>query len=75
MCGEGKRRRDRLFRAFHAQSAVLQSVDVLPAGAGVLEIGRATLTVKLAGQPQAQFDVKYVVHWKMEESGTWISGI
>jgi hypothetical protein len=32
------------------------------AGDAVLEIGKATLTVELSGQPETQFDVKDVVY-------------
>ncbi len=53
----------------HAKSAVLSSVDVMPAGDGVIEIGRAVLTVEPEGQP-AQVEVKYVVCWRQEE-GRW----
>jgi ketosteroid isomerase-like protein len=59
-----------MIRSFNAKSAVLESVDVMAAGDGVLEIGKATLTVELAGQPETQFDVKYVVYWKQED-GAW----
>jgi ketosteroid isomerase-like protein len=59
-----------MIRSFNAKSAVLESVDVMAAGDGVLEIGKATLTVELAGQPETQFDVKYVVFWKQED-GVW----
>ena len=59
-----------MIRSFNAKAAVLQSVDLLPAGDGVLEIGKATLTVELSGQPETQFDVKYVVYWKQED-GVW----
>lgn len=54
----------------NAQSAVLSSVDVMPAGEGVVEIGRATLTVQPPGQAAAQMEVKYVVYWR-PEAGLW----
>jgi hypothetical protein len=38
-----------MIRSFNAKAAVLTSVDVLPSGDGVLELGRATLTVELSG--------------------------
>ena len=59
-----------LIQSANAKSAVLESIDVTLAGDGVLEIGRATLTVAPAGQAEAQMAVKYVVHWK-EEDGRW----
>ena len=54
----------------HAKSAVLSSVDVMPAGDGVVEIGSAVLTVAPPGQAEAQMEVKYVVYWR-EEDGRW----
>ena len=53
----------------NATSGVLSSVDVMPAGDGVVEIGRAVLTVGPADQ-SAQVEVKYVVYWRQEE-GRW----
>ena len=38
----------------------------MPAGDGIVEIGRATLT--LEGEPQ--MEVKYVVYWRQED-GRW----
>ncbi|MBV8897622.1 MAG: nuclear transport factor 2 family protein [Acidobacteriaceae bacterium] len=35
-----------LIQSVNAKSAVLESVDVMPAGDGAVEIGRATLTVQ-----------------------------
>ncbi len=54
----------------NATSAVLASVDVMPAGDGVVEIGQATLTVQPQGQPATQMEVKYVVYWRQED-GKW----
>lgn len=54
----------------NAKSAVLASVDIMPAGEGVVEIGKATLTVEPPGQPEAQMEVKYVVYWQQED-GRW----
>jgi len=51
-----------------ARSAVLTSIDVMPAGDGVVEIGRATLT--LEGESAPQMEVKYVVYWRQED-GRW----
>ena len=56
-----------LIQSANAKSAVLESVDVMPTGDGVVEIGRAVLTVEPQGQP-VQMDVKYVVYWKPEDS-------
>ena len=54
----------------NAKSAVLSSIDIMPAGDGVVEIGRAVLTVAPPGQAEAQMEVKYVVFWR-EEDGAW----
>ncbi len=54
-----------LIEAANATSGVLVSLDVMPAGDGVVEIGKATLTT--AG---GQVEVKYVVYWKAED-GRW----
>jgi ketosteroid isomerase-like protein len=35
-----------------------------------VEIGKATLTIEPAGQPESVLEVKYVVFWKMED-GLW----
>jgi ketosteroid isomerase-like protein len=59
-----------LIRLVNAKSAVLESVDVMPAGDGMVEIGKATLTVEPAGQSKAQMEVKYVVFWRQED-GLW----
>lgn len=54
----------------NATSAVLTSVDVMPAGDGVVEIGKAVLTVEPPGQAAAQLEVKYVVFWR-QDAGKW----
>lgn len=59
-----------LIKTVSAKSAVLNSVEVIPTGDGVVEIGRATLTVEPAGQGVAEMEVKYVVYWRREE-GRW----
>ena len=53
----------------NATAGVLSSVDVMPAGDGVVEIGKAVLTINPSGEP-AQVEVKYVVYWR-EEEGRW----
>jgi ketosteroid isomerase-like protein len=57
-----------LIQSANAKSAVLASVDVTPTGDGVVEIGRATLTVQPEGSAEAQMEVKYVVFWREEDS-------
>ena len=54
----------------NATSAVLTSIDVMPAGDGLVEIGSAVLTVEPPGQSPAQMEVKYVVYWRQED-GRW----
>lgn len=59
-----------LVASVNAKSAVLTSVDVMPAGDGAVEIGLATLTVEPEGQSAAEIAVKYVVYW-LQEDGLW----
>jgi len=54
----------------YAVAAELSSVDVMSAGDGVVEIGRAVLTVAPPGHGEAKMEVKYVVYWR-EEDGRW----
>ena len=58
-----------LIQSANAKSAVLESIDVIPAGGGVIEIGRATLTIQPA-DTATKLEVKYVVYWR-EEDGLW----
>ena len=55
-----------LVGSVNAKSAVLSSIDVMPAGDDAVEIGRATLTVEPEGQAPAEIEVKYVVYWRQE---------
>ena len=57
-----------LIQSVNAKSAVLASVDVMPAGDGAVEIGRATLTIEPEGQAASDMEVKYVVFWRQEDS-------
>jgi len=59
-----------LIQSANATSAVLTSMDVMPAGDGIVEIGRATLTIQPEGQQPAELVVKYVVYW-LQEDGRW----
>jgi ketosteroid isomerase-like protein len=59
-----------LIQSVNAKSAVLASIDVMPAGDGVVEIGRATLRVEPKGQAATDMEVKYVVYWRQED-GRW----
>jgi ketosteroid isomerase-like protein len=58
-----------VIESLKASSAVLASVDVMPAGDGVVEIGSATLTAAPEGST-VQMEVKYVVYWRQED-GRW----
>lgn len=49
----------------NATSAVLTSIDVMPVGDAVVEIGKAVLTAGLG-----QLEAKYVVYWRNED-GRW----
>jgi ketosteroid isomerase-like protein len=59
-----------LVQSANATSATLVSLEVMPAGDGVVEIGKATLTVEPAAQSPAHLEVKYVVYWRQED-GRW----
>jgi ketosteroid isomerase-like protein len=54
----------------NAKSAVLSSVQVIPAGEGLVEIGRATITIQPEAQTAVEVEVKYVVFWR-QENGQW----
>jgi len=61
----------RLIEGTNATGGSLSSVDVMPAGDGVIEIGSAVLTMQPAGQNEpSQLEVKYVVCW-LQEEGAW----
>ena len=57
-----------LLEAARVKSATLSSIDVLPAGDGVVEIGRAHLTMAAEGQGTTEMEVKYVVYWRQEDN-------
>jgi len=57
-----------LIEGSNAKSAVLTSIDVMPAGDAIVEIGSATLTVQPQGQGTSEMQVKYVVCWKQEDA-------
>src|SRR5260370_793542 len=56
-----------LIQSVNAQSAVLTSVEAIPSGDGVVEIGIAVLTIHPEGQSSSRVEVKYVVYWRQEE--------
>jgi len=57
-----------LIQAVNAKSAVLTSIDVMPSGDGVVEIGSAKLTIEPEGQNATDMEVKYVVYWRQEDA-------
>lgn len=57
-------------QSVNAKSAVLTTVDLIPAGDGVVEIGAAKLTMEPEGQGITEMEAKYVVFWRQEE-GRW----
>ena len=59
-----------LITSVNATGAVLSSIDVIPTGDGIVEIGKARLSVKPEDAAPAEMDVKYVVFWRQEE-GQW----
>jgi len=59
-----------MIQSVNAKSAELFSVDIMPAGDSVVEIGRAVLTVESGPGTTAQMEGKYVVYWR-QESGRW----
>jgi ketosteroid isomerase-like protein len=59
-----------LIGSMNAKSAVLTSLEVMPAGDGVVEIGLAALTVEPEEHAIAEIAVKYVVYW-LQEDGLW----
>jgi len=59
-----------LILSVKAKSALLTSIEVMPAGDGIVEIGSATLAIEPEGQSAAELEVKYVVYWRQED-GQW----
>jgi ketosteroid isomerase-like protein len=60
----------KLLQSANVKSGVLESIDVMLAGDGVVEIGRARLTMEPEGQGSTELEVKYVVYWRQED-GRW----
>jgi ketosteroid isomerase-like protein len=59
-----------LIQSANARSAVLATVDVTSTGDGVVEVGRATLTIQPEEGAAAEIEAKYVVYWRQED-GLW----
>ncbi|MDQ2841827.1 MAG: nuclear transport factor 2 family protein [Acidobacteriota bacterium] len=56
--------------ALSASSVAIDTIEVMPAGDGAIEIGCATLTAVPAGQATVRTQVKYLVYWQRED-GQW----
>ena len=66
-----------MVRSTNAKSAVLESIDVMPAGDGAVEIGRAVLVIEPGGQAASQLEVSTSCTGSRKTAagnGTWISG-
>lgn len=56
-----------MIESANAKSAVLTSVDIIETGDGIVEIGRAVLTVEPEANTTAEMKAKYVVYWQLED--------
>jgi ketosteroid isomerase-like protein len=56
-----------LIQSVNASTALLTSIEVMPTGDGVIEIGQATLGIQPEGQAASELIVKYVVYWRQED--------
>jgi ketosteroid isomerase-like protein len=59
-----------MVQSTNAKSATLESSEVMAAGDGAVEIGRAVISIEPEGQAASQLEVKYVVYWRQED-GRW----
>jgi ketosteroid isomerase-like protein len=57
-----------LIQSVNATAAVLTSIDILPSGDGLVEIGQAKLSIQPEGQSASELEVKYVVYWRQEDA-------
>jgi ketosteroid isomerase-like protein len=57
-----------LIETANAKSAVLTSVEVIPTGDGIVEIGSAAITIEPQAPAATVMQAKYVVYWKQEDS-------
>jgi ketosteroid isomerase-like protein len=57
-------------KATNAKAATLETVEAMVDGDGVVEIGKAMVTMQAPGADATQLEVKYVVYWR-EEGGRW----
>lgn len=54
---------ERMVQSTSATALILETLELIDAGDGALELGRAVVTV-----PTGQMEVKYVVYWRQEDS-------
>ncbi len=59
-----------VIQSVNASAAKLTTLDLTISADGLVEIGKAVLTVQPAGQPVSEMEVKYVVYWR-EENNRW----
>lgn len=59
-----------LIQSVNASAAKLTTIDLTVSADGLVEIGKAVLTIEPAGQSVSQLEVKYVVYWR-EENQSW----
>ncbi len=59
-----------IIRSYNAKSTERHTLDLMPGGEGIVEVGRSVITAEPARQPEVRVDMKYVVFWKQEE-GLW----
>jgi len=53
--------------SMHVKSVALSSVEIIPSGDGVVEIGAAEVTLEPPGQSASVVHNKYVVYWQQED--------
>lgn len=59
-----------IIRSYNTKSTARHSLDLIPSGEGVIEVGRSVMTAEPAGSPEVEVDFKYVMFWKQED-GLW----
>src|SRR6516165_10498728 len=53
--------------SMHVKSVALSSLEIIPSGDGVVEIGAAEVTLEPAGQSASVVHNKYVVYWQQAD--------
>jgi ketosteroid isomerase-like protein len=54
--------------SMHIKSVALSSVEIIPSGDGLVEIGSAEITVEPPGQSASVVHNKYVIYWQQEDN-------